>query len=313
MADALFKSKPIKIDTLGEYLKNIREKLNLDIKTVSLLTQIKPVYLENLEAGKYENLPAEVYIRGFLKNLSAVYRIEEQVLVDQFEKEHGFAKAHERRAALNVPKIWFTPRTTIIVSSVVVLLAAVGYVGSQISSVLTPPKLSVVEPASDESITGNSIVVSGTAEIGADVSINDQAVLLDQNGQFNENVILSDGLNQIEIVAKNKFNKVSTVVRKINAQVQKATVATVVLPINLTIQIGPNPAWVSVEADGVTVQRGTMLAGSSKTISAKDDIVLTTANAGSTQVIYNGKDLGKLGRDDEVIRNVEFSSQGSWP
>jgi hypothetical protein len=123
-------------------------------------------------------------------------------------------------------------------------------------------------------------------------------------------VILSEGLNMIEIVAKNKFNKVAKIERKISAQLPKPSVlAPLDLGLNLTIQIGPDPAWVSIEADGVVVARGTMLAGSEKTFSAKDNISLTSANAGSTQVIYNGKDLGKLGRPNEVIRNVEFSSQ----
>ncbi|MBX4205174.1 MAG: DUF4115 domain-containing protein [Candidatus Doudnabacteria bacterium] len=313
MAEALFKSKPIKIDTLGDYLKQIREKLNLDIKTVSLLTQIKPVYLENLEAGAYEKLPADVYIRGFIKNLSQLYRVDEQAMIDQFEKEHGFAQAHTQRSLLHPQKIRFTPRAVLILASVLIFLVAFAYVISQVSSVLTPPKLSINEPSGDQSVSGNSIVVSGNAEVGSDVFINDQAVFLDKNGQFNENVILSEGLNTIEIKARNKFNKVSTLTRKVNAEITKATPATASLPINLTIQIGPNPAWVSIEADGVTVQRGTMLSNSSKTFSAKENLVLTSANAGSTQVIYNGKDLGKLGRESEVIRNVEFSSQQSVP
>ncbi len=307
--ETLFKIKSVKIDTLGDYLKKVRGKLNMDIKTVSLLSQIKPMYLENLEAGLYDKLPAEVYIRGFLKNLSQLYHIDEQVLIEQFEKEHGFAAAHTRRAVLNQPKVWLTPRMIIVLVSVVALLGATFYVVSEIRSVLAPPKLSILEPASDATISGNSIVVSGTAEIGSDVSINDQAVFLDKNGQFNENVILGPGLNVVEIVAKNKFNKTSKITRKINAQLaQSAPQTGPTLPVNITVTIGPDPAWVSIEADGLVVQRGTMLAGSSKSFSAKKDIVITSANAGSTDIIYNGKDLGKLGRDNEVIRNVEFSS-----
>jgi len=151
-------------------------------------------------------------------------------------------------------------------------------------------------------------VVSGIAEIGADVSINNQAVLTDSSGQFTENLILSPGLNVIEVQASNKFGKISKVARTINSTVDQ----TKVLPasvVNVTVNVGPNSAWVYIEADGVVVQRGTMLAGSSKIVQAKNEIILTSADAGSTDVTYNGKDLGKLGRDGEVIRNVEFSSQ----
>ncbi len=303
----MFKTKPVKIDTLGDYLKKVREKLNMDIKTVSLLTQIKPIYLQQLESGEFDKLPADVYTRGFLKNLSQLYHLPEQALIEQYEKEHGFAHAHSQRAKLNISRFKFTPKTIIFLVSGLLFLGAVIYVASEIGSVLTPPKLEVTEPAADNTIEGNSIVVSGVAEIGSDVTINNQAVLLDQNGEFNENVILGSGLNVVEVTAKNKFNKISTITRTINAQIPQVTPAAN-NPVNVVINVGPNPAWVSIESDGIVVSRGTMLAGSSKTFSAKEDIVVTSANAGSTQVIYNGQDLGKLGREGEVIRNVEFSS-----
>src|SRR5258708_33484477 len=89
MADGLFKIKQVKIDTLGEYLLHVREQLNLVIKTVSILAQIKPKYLELLEAGPYQQLPADVYILGFLKSLANIYHIEEQMLIDQYEQEQG--------------------------------------------------------------------------------------------------------------------------------------------------------------------------------------------------------------------------------
>src|SRR3989344_937918 len=98
MPTPLFKTKTVKIDTLGEYLASVRNQFNFDIKTVSTLTQIKPAYLEHLEAGRFAGLPADVYGRGFLKNLAAFYRIKEKVLIDQYEKERGFNHAPVARS-----------------------------------------------------------------------------------------------------------------------------------------------------------------------------------------------------------------------
>ncbi|MGE5297834.1 MAG: RodZ domain-containing protein [Acidobacteriaceae bacterium] len=309
MANPLFKTRSVKIETLAGYLRQIREQLNLDVKTVSMLTQIKPQYLEALEAGNWENLPADVYIRGFLKSLAQVYRVKEQVLLDQYDKEHGFAQVKKPQAKNRGWSITFTPKTIIIALTVIVTLAVVGYVVTQVSSVLTPPALDVSEPAADQAIVGNSLIVAGRAEVGADVFVNDQAVMTDKNGEFNENLVLSQGLNVIEIVARNKFKKESRVTRKISADIPEQTPAEENSPVNLVLEVGPNSAWIYLVADGAVVQNGTMLAGSSKTVSAKQDIILTTANAGSTKVNYNGKDLGTLGRENEVLRNVEFSAQ----
>jgi hypothetical protein len=308
MANPLFKTKSVKIQTLGDYLHQVRTQLNMELKTVSLLTQIKPQYLEQLEKGNWNELPADVYIRGFLKSLSNLYHVDEQVLIDQYDKEHGFGQVKKPMAVEPGWQIKFTPKTVIIITTILLSLAAVTYVASQISSVLTPPLLELNEPGNDGTVEGNSVIFSGQAEIGADVFINGQAVLTDKNGQFNENIILSPGLNVVEVLVKNKFNKESKVVRQVNADVKQTAAVDETEPVNITLEVGPNSAWIYMEADGVVVQRGTMLPGSSKTVAATESVLLTSANAGSTKVIYNGKDLGKLGRETEVIRNVEFSS-----
>jgi cytoskeletal protein RodZ len=305
---SLFKTKTVKIDTLGEYLAQIRKQLNLDVKTVGLLAQIKPTYLSQLESGDYDSLPSEVYIRGFLKSLADFYRIKEQLLIDQYEKERGFDLTKQDKKK-TIRLFSFTPRTIVIVSSVLIALLALGYIGIQIRSVLAAPYLQITEPVSDQTIETNSIVVAGKAEVGSVVLINNQPVLIDSSGQFTENLLLSPGSNIIEISEKNRFNKVSEVTRQIVSNYKDTQQQPVAQAVNLEVQIGPNSAWIYLEVDGVVVQRGTMLPGSSKSVSAKSEIILTSANAGSTDVTYNGKDLGKLGREGEVIRNVQFSSQ----
>ncbi len=309
MANPLFKTKQVKIDTLGEYLSSVRKQLELDIRTVSETTHIKPLYLEQLEAGDYAKLPADVYVRGFLKSLASAYRIKEQLLIDQYEKERGIGST-KALATLKRPSVLysFTPRTIIIGLSILGGLLAVWYVGNEIRSVLAPPYLALAEPAKDGVIQGNSLVVSGQGEPGAEIFINNQPVLVDSKGQFTENLILSEGVNVIQVLERNKFGKTTTITRTMTAQIpsEEPVVASAV---NITVQVGPNSAWIYLEADGVVVQRGTMLAGSVKTISAHDSIILTSANAGSTTVVLNGKDLGKLGREGEVVRNVEFSPQ----
>lgn len=308
MPALLFKTKPVKIATLADYLIQIRNKLNLDIKTVSMLTQIKESYIVNLEAGNYSSLPGEVYTKGFLKSLAELYHIKDSVLIQQYEKEHGFEPKEKTKPQSAKTPISLTPRGIILTSGIILALLGLIYVGIQIKSVLAAPFLQITDPASDTAVSGNSLVVAGRAEIGADVTINNQAVLTDRGGVFNESLVLSPGVNIIEIKAINKFGKESRIVRKINADIVKPPDLVEKLPVSVQLEIGPNSAWIYLEVDGAVVQRGTMLAGSSKTVFAAKEVLLTSANAGSTKVIYNGKDLGKLGREAEVIRNVEFTA-----
>jgi len=46
-------------------------------------------YLEYLENGQYEKLPAEVYVRGFLRSYARYLNIDEQALVKLYERERN--------------------------------------------------------------------------------------------------------------------------------------------------------------------------------------------------------------------------------
>jgi hypothetical protein len=305
--DNVFTHQSIQLDTLGDYLYKVRNSLDFDIKTASILTQIKPSYLESLEKGDWDALPSDVYIRGFIKTLARVYNLSEEALIEQYEKEHGFTpKARPLQKPKTKINFNFTPKTIIVLVSLFMGLMAIGYVGNQIRSVLAPPLLELSEPGSDVTAQGNAVVLAGRVEIGADVTINEQIVLTDTNGQFTESLILSPGTNVIEVVARNKFNRESRVTRRVTAEEAAGVVDQPAVPVAVTIEVGPESAWIYMEADGVVVQRGTMLAGSTKTVTALQEVLLTSANAGSTTVIYNNKDLGLMGRPGEVIRNVEF-------
>ena len=78
--------------------------------------------------------------------------------------------------------------------------------------------------------------------------------------------------------------------------------------LTLEIAIGDSASWISVTADGREVISATMLAGSTRKITAKNRIVLTTGNAGTTRVFLNNRDLGFLGAEGEVLRDIEFTN-----
>jgi hypothetical protein len=49
-----------------------------------------------------------------------------------------------------------------------------------------------------------------------------------------------------------------------------------------------------------------MLAGVSQTFKATEKVTITTTNAGSVRVTFNGQDVGTLGKDGEEIKK-DFS------
>ena len=68
---------------IGEALRSTRERRGLSIDQVAQDTRISPRFLEALEAEQFNELPAPVYVRGFLRSYANYLHIEAQPLLDR--------------------------------------------------------------------------------------------------------------------------------------------------------------------------------------------------------------------------------------
>lgn len=60
----------------GELLRQVRESLGLSLMQVSERTRISVRHLENVEADRYDALPATVYLRGMVMNLARELKLD---------------------------------------------------------------------------------------------------------------------------------------------------------------------------------------------------------------------------------------------
>jgi len=313
-----FRAKKVKIETLGEYLKHAREVLKLDYSDVRRLTQIPEKFLRALEEGSYQGLPADVYVKGFLKSLSAVYRLQISMLLEQFEKERGVERVIKtghitpQPRKFEMPHLIITPKRLSLVLALVLALGSLGYLVWQVRSVSAAPRLELAFPKNDESINSRSILVRGSTEPGSRIFLNSQEILVDEKGEFHEVVNLTEGVNILKIRAENKFGKSAELERIVAVKTPADSVATstpqaVISGIELEIIVGSEDAWLKIESDGKVLTDGVVPVGERRLFKAEKELLLSTGNAGAIRAVYNGRDLGILGRQGEVLSNVRFS------
>lgn len=321
----MFTTKKVKMRDLGEHLAACREYLELSLEESAKLAQIQPKYLRALEEGKFSDLPADVYVKGFLKKLAGIYGLEDEPTIEQYCSERGIWENLEsvnadakKRGSFAVPGFVLSKKMLTFAAIAILALSSLVYLYFQINSLHRPPQLVVADPASDGTVNSSLMTVSGKTEPGASVFLNDQEIVVDSGGVFAENLTLGPGTNQLVIKSVNKFDKQSVVVRSIflaEKEIAGASTAgeaaAAVLPdpgfAEFGLSVGPAAAWIRVEADGREEYAGTMLRGATMKFQAQNKILLTTGNAGSTRVTWNGEDLGILGKDGEVIRDIEFT------
>jgi cytoskeletal protein RodZ len=84
---------------LGNYLRREREGRSLGLLDLSRTTKIPIRSLERLEAGQYDALPAEVFVRGFIKSYARAVGLNDEDALLLFDAEKQ-AKQRAESAAL---------------------------------------------------------------------------------------------------------------------------------------------------------------------------------------------------------------------
>ena len=71
--------------SIGERLKEARQKKGYSLKEISEILKIKVFYLESLEKENWEAIPGEVYRIGFLRNYAEFLDIDADSLIKEYE------------------------------------------------------------------------------------------------------------------------------------------------------------------------------------------------------------------------------------
>ena len=325
MSNNGFVKKSVGTMTLGEKLKKFRNDRRLGINDISKITKIPYRYLECLEEGIYDKLPADVYVKGFIRNYAEALGVNEKIFMRLFKKEKGISKNlkkkngefEEKRKPLNISSFVITPK--IIATTLVSILALAGifYLYSEFGSFSNNPRLVILSPEKNHTTSENLVIVEGVTEIDGKIFINDQPILVDEDGNFRENITVQSGTSNINIKAINKFDKetIETIVVQSNPQEtitenkfeENANIITGSDNFKVELRVDPGPVWLSVETDDNLVFSGTMLTGSIQSFEAKEKIVVNSGNGKSTLVKFNGEDVGSLSQETDAVRGVLFT------
>jgi cytoskeletal protein RodZ len=332
MASNGFIRKKVGSLTLGEKLKKLRSEGRISLAEASKSTKIQIKYLEYLESGEYEKLPAKVYVKGFLRSYANFLGISESYLIKLYEREQGIREnikntSQEKKLAepIKFPRFIITPRIIVMSAVGLLVFGCFFYLYKEMGNFVNTPRLVVIKPVSGSVVESKSVYVSGVSEKDSEVFINDQPTMVNDKGEFNENVGLQDGLNTISVKAKNKFGKVAeqNITLQFNGQNTEAVNSSSDngqntdntaknSGIKIDVYVQPDPTWISVEEDGNLAYSGTLLPGATQTFEAKDKISITSGKGRSTFIKINGVDKGMLSDSPGIVRDVTFTADTKY-
>ncbi len=207
-------------ETLAQKLKRARRAKKIRLPDVAKKLNINLKYLQALEKGKYDNIPTGVYGKNFLKEYAWLLGLDCNKLIDLYQSEkENLSPADDQiifsNQIIKKHQLWTIPK--IIKNSLIVLIILIcfGYLGFLLKQVLSPPELFLYSPEENLITDSQTVSVIGKTEPEVYLTINEELVLVDTEGNFSKIVNLKKGVNIIQIICSKKYGRNEAVTRHI--------------------------------------------------------------------------------------------------
>jgi len=202
--------------SLGEMLQLARERKGVDLYRAERDTKIRLRYLAALEDSAFDELPAPVYTKGFLRNYAIYLGLDPDEALQRYRDEMMALRTAERVIVAPPPRPLVAPRRGptitpgMLVAGLVLLVVIgfTGYIGAQLLRFAEVTEITLSNPASRISqVDAENIVLEGTSGPGALITIHGPGGSLlnttaDEQGNWSREVPLAKGRNDFRVTAR---------------------------------------------------------------------------------------------------------------
>lgn len=188
-------------------LQTARLDRELTLEEICKKTKISLRYLQAFESENICELPDEPYCSLMLREYATFLGLKADEIVSIFRRDYA------KKVCQNTKKtsfISFTPQFTYIAAISVLIIAFASYLFSEYVKFNRPPNLIVSWPETISKV----IEIKGNTDIESTVKINQNLVIVDQNGNFTKKLDISSSEAKIIVESVSPSGK-STVQEKI--------------------------------------------------------------------------------------------------
>jgi len=321
-------------EDFGSYLKHERELRGVPLDDIAESTKISIRFLRALEESRFEDLPGEVFIKGFIRSYGQAIGSNVDELLAAYHESSSKGQVPEP-SGTGTPPIDDPPERSFVFPTKAVLgfVAALLIIGG--GYWITAKKGGNTEPTQQTRLTSPSEVDNNLPEIEAETPVSEEE---DIPSSETENPVPAPGMTEsagssepatqkkpeeapaeaqgVRESVKNTFTvpEKTDIIKDIQDQTVPETIEPSTeedsgeSPLNLVITVDEN-SWFNLRVDDQRDQDFILPPGGSKTIQAKNAVVMTIGNRRATQLTLNGQLLDLPESPDNVIRNLTVNAE----
>lgn len=192
--------------------------MGVSLAVLSDETKIKASFLSAIERHEWEKLPEFPVVTGFVKNIATALDIDRAEALAFLRRDYQIKKGTLTQVTPKQEiKKEFTigPRLVFSMGLLIVLFVIFGYLVYQYSRFMSPPALAIYDPKEGQVVRGTSLIVNGKTSDGVTLKVNNQPVIVGDDGTWTTEIVITPESKEIEVVATSRAGKVTSVKRTI--------------------------------------------------------------------------------------------------
>ncbi len=299
-------------EDFGSYLKHERELRGIALDTIAHSTKIHTRFLTALEENRFEDLPGEVFIKGFIRAYGQAIGLNADELLAAYHEtsgtrpESGAFASSATEAVEEVPESPDNPLLKPglgIGAALIIIIFGVYWVTSGGDS---------TEPARETRSAAPLEVDNSLPEVAQEAESTAPAEAGGPRSAGEPPKTAPAGQTPIKntVTVSEKNDIMKGLQDQTVSQPEDLSTETAMVDQSLQLVIRVNEhAWFNLTVDDRREQDFILPAGGSKTIEAKNAIVMTIGNRRATELILNNQPLELPESPDNVIRNLTVNAE----
>ncbi len=203
------------MNTIGKIIKEARIGKDFSLSHLEGITKIKKGFISSIEEERWEELPPFPTVLGFVKSLAGALELDERTVVATLKRDCPPKKLRINPKPDVSRKFVWSPKLTFIIGVGVVFTIIFGYLAFQYARFVSPPALNIDSPVENQIVAGRSVLVFGNTDVDVKITVNNQPVLVDDDGKFSVSIAVVPETKEIVIQAISRSGKMNEVRRKI--------------------------------------------------------------------------------------------------
>jgi cytoskeleton protein RodZ len=287
------------VENFGFYLKKERELRGVPLEEISGATKIQIRFLQALEENQFDELPGEVFIKGYIRSYANIIGSDVEEVLNIYEESVGNKIENSSDSE--------TPSNTIAKTFLgfaligLIVLALIFGVRFLISSENNLPAINVLldEKQSSEPSVELPIKV-----------LEEKTLLITEDKLLKKNDVPAPEQSQNVTTELNTSEKKPEFKSQVNnfVLIEKENPTTIEKPLKLTIKT-KNNSWFNMTIDDIREEDFILRADGEKSYWANNVFRLTIGNKQGTEIFLNGKTLVIPESKKKVVKNFIINSK----